>query len=435
MAEPPMNDPRDPYDRRDSYDTHDAHRDAFGFYEDLFGPEDETFAAESHGLDKPDLPTRSEGAADAAGGEHWRRPTRGVHVALAAAMVVSGSILVGLGLSDSPPKRQTTEATNALVSRPASEPTPSIADAAAASAAAAAAEIAAGLSYSEPTALTIQAIGVDAPVVATGQAADGTPQIPPMSHPEEVGWYTSTVTPGEHGASVLWGHLDTRKGTAVFRDLNDLRPGDSIQVARADNRVATFTVERTAVYPRDAVPADALYDDPGYPALRLVTCGGRFDQKSQEYTSNIVVFARLASATPPLGTAAHLVPSRPPRPAVPGTPDATSSATPTARHPVRPRTTTPAAAPAPVARPAASSAPAPAPAPAPAAKPAAGPAAVPQPAPPKPSGAPPVDPTGSASSTSSTAPTGPTSAGTGDTATPAPAKPVTPGSAAPSPTG
>ena len=47
-----------------------------------------------------------------------------------------------------------------------------------------------------------------------------------------------------------------------------------------------LTVERTAVYPKDQVPPDALYDDPGYPALRLVTCGGRFDRKKQEYASN-----------------------------------------------------------------------------------------------------------------------------------------------------
>lgn len=98
----------------------------------------------------------------------------------------------------------------------------------------------------------------------------------------------------------MWGHLDTRKGTAVFQDLSKLTPGDTIQVTRADNRVATFTVERSAVYPREAVPPDALYDDPGYPALRLVTCGGRFDTANQEYTSNVVVFARLSSATAPL---------------------------------------------------------------------------------------------------------------------------------------
>ena len=231
-------------------------------------------------------------------GEPWVRPSRGAHLALAAVLVVTGGVLAVMGLTNgkTPPAAPMAAvgARSAPVAAPRQVP--------------AAVDLVAGLPYAEPTGLTVPTIGVHAPVVDTGQAADGSPQVPPFAHPEQVGWYTSTASPGERGAAVLWGHLDTRTGSAVFQNLSALTVGDSVQVARADGRVATFTVERTAVYPRDEFPADTVYDDPGYPALRLVTCGGQFDRKTQEYTSNIVVFARLTSVTAPLAAVEHPAP-------------------------------------------------------------------------------------------------------------------------------
>jgi sortase (surface protein transpeptidase) len=274
--------------------------------------------------------------------------------------VVSGSVLAGLGLStDDTPKQPAAETTHALVRSALADAQDAAARAAAR---AAAAEVAAGLEYSVPKALTVPAIGVEAPVVSTGRAADGTPQIPPFAHPEQVGWYTSTVSPGERGASVLWGHLDTKKGTAVFQNLSALTPGDTVQVARADNRVATFTVERTTVYPREAVPADVLYDDPGYPALRLVTCGGRFDKKSQEYTSNIVVFARLTSVTAPLSAVTHPAPiGSQPTPTPTPTPTHAVHAKPVPAVPAAPKPAAPKPAASPVVTPKADPAASPAP--------------------------------------------------------------------------
>jgi hypothetical protein len=34
----------------------------------------------------------------------------------------------------------------------------------------------------------------------------------------------------------------------------------------------------------------------GYPSLRLITCGGPFDQATGHYTDNIIVYAHLVSA-------------------------------------------------------------------------------------------------------------------------------------------
>lgn len=148
-----------------------------------------------------------------------------------------------------------------------------------------------------PTRLRIPTLSIDAPIEPSGVNPDGTLEVPPFSHPEQVDWDTATPAPGTRGAAVLLGHLDTWNGLAVFAYLRTIRPGGLVEVDRDDGSVATFTVDEVAQYPKDQVPGDEIYDDPGYPALRLITCGGAFDKSTREYEDNIVVYARLQGRT------------------------------------------------------------------------------------------------------------------------------------------
>lgn len=64
---------------------------------------------------------------------------------------------------------------------------------------------------------------------------------------------------------------------------------------------AVFTVYAVESYSKDAFPTHQVYGDTGKRAeLRLITCGGDFNEATQHYESNIVVYARL-TATPKLG--------------------------------------------------------------------------------------------------------------------------------------
>jgi hypothetical protein len=69
--------------------------------------------------------------------------------------------------------------------------------------------------------------------------------------------------------------------------------GDTVSVARQDGRTATFTVTRTARYPKDRFPSDAVYGPIDHAGLRLITCGGDFDDTTGHYRDNIVVYAAL----------------------------------------------------------------------------------------------------------------------------------------------
>ncbi|MEU3608208.1 class F sortase [Streptomyces sp. NPDC035033] len=148
------------------------------------------------------------------------------------------------------------------------------------------------LTRSRPTLLAVPAITVEAPVLDLGLDRQGRLDVPPVDDPRKAGWYARGPSPGERGTAVVVGHRDTRTGPAVFLDLGSLGPGNTVRVARADGRVAVFTVDRVRTYPKSAFPDEEVYGSTGRPELRLLTCGGAYDRESG-YDANIVVFAHL----------------------------------------------------------------------------------------------------------------------------------------------
>ncbi|WP_406056984.1 class F sortase [Streptomyces sp. NBC_01077] len=148
------------------------------------------------------------------------------------------------------------------------------------------------LARSRPTTVAVPAITIEAPVTELGLDAAGRLATPPVDSPQVVGWYAKGVTPGERGTAVVVGHRDTRTGPAVFLNLDSLSPGNTVRVARADGRVAVFTVDRVRTYAKAEFPDKEVYGSTGRPELRLLTCGGAFD-RSKGYEANIVVFAHL----------------------------------------------------------------------------------------------------------------------------------------------
>lgn len=155
------------------------------------------------------------------------------------------------------------------------------------------------LERSEPVSLAIPAIGVDSAVLHLGLNADGTIQVPSLvTSAGMAAWYKYSATPGQVGASVIEGHVDSTQGPAVFFRLGALSPGDTIDVQLADGITAIFRVTGVREYAKSQFPAKAIYGATGYAALRLITCGGVFDYTTGHYLSSTVVFASLVSSRP-----------------------------------------------------------------------------------------------------------------------------------------
>ena len=148
-----------------------------------------------------------------------------------------------------------------------------------------------------PVSIDIPAIGVHSKLLRLGLSSDGAIKVPPLSAtPGEAAWYKYSATPGQIGASVIEGHVDTYKGPGVFFRLGGLRPGDVVKVRLADAVTAVFRITGVRQYLKSQFPARTIYAATRYAALRLITCGGAFDYSTGHYLSSTVVFASLISA-------------------------------------------------------------------------------------------------------------------------------------------
>ncbi|TDC25021.1 class F sortase [Streptomyces sp. 8K308] len=146
----------------------------------------------------------------------------------------------------------------------------------------------------EPTWLSIPAIDVAAPLLRVGLDPEGWLESPPEEAGDVAGWYDGAPPPGAAGAAVIVGHVDDATGPAVFYGLGALRHGDTMEVTRDDRRTVRFTVYDVAVYDKGHVPED-VYRHAGGAELRVITCGGTFDEATG-YSGNVVVFARLTGS-------------------------------------------------------------------------------------------------------------------------------------------
>jgi hypothetical protein len=144
-----------------------------------------------------------------------------------------------------------------------------------------------------PVRIEIPAIGVRAPIIRLGLNPDRTLEVPKDFG--DTGWWSGGPRPGEPGPAVIAGHIDSYTGPAVFYRLRDLDPGDAIAVVRRDGSRTRFTVLGSEQYPKTHFPTDRVYGRTSGPTLRLITCGGAFDESTGHYVDNTVVYARAAT--------------------------------------------------------------------------------------------------------------------------------------------
>ena len=142
-----------------------------------------------------------------------------------------------------------------------------------------------------PTTIEIPSIGVASDLQPLGRNASGAIETP--SQWQIAGWYEHGMRPGQPGPAVIVGHVDSKRGPAVFYRLRELRRGDRIEITRTDGSVVTFVVDRLEQHAKTRFPTDDVYLPTLEPTLRLVTCDGAFDRFTGHYRDNLVIFADL----------------------------------------------------------------------------------------------------------------------------------------------
>jgi sortase (surface protein transpeptidase) len=141
-----------------------------------------------------------------------------------------------------------------------------------------------------PSRLAIPSIGVSTNVIRLGLNPDRTLDVP--TDYSVAGWYALGPKPGETGAAVIVGHVDSKEGPGVFYRLGEVAPGDLLRVASPNRAALRFRVYAVREYPKAAFPTALVYGQTTKPELRLITCGGPFDAATGHYLDNVVVFAR-----------------------------------------------------------------------------------------------------------------------------------------------
>ncbi|MEF2976789.1 class F sortase [Subtercola sp. YIM 133946] len=140
-----------------------------------------------------------------------------------------------------------------------------------------------------PVRVQIAAIGVDSGLESLTR--DSTGWIQPPVNFDSAGWYRDGVVPGDVGPAVIAGHIDSVAAPAVFARLAELTAGDQVQVTLSDQTVVTFTVDRLVQAAKAQFPTDEVYGPTPTAQLRLITCGGVFDDSTGHYVDNVIVFA------------------------------------------------------------------------------------------------------------------------------------------------
>ncbi|WP_369197133.1 class F sortase [Streptomyces djakartensis] len=133
-------------------------------------------------------------------------------------------------------------------------------------------------------------VGLDARVGPVGVTGQGDMAVP--EDPSEAGWYRYGPAPGsDRGSAVLVGHVDDDTGEiGEFAALRDVRPGDRVEVRRAEAGPVRYRVVARETVPKGELPASAFRRS-GAPVLTLITCAPPFVPERGGYLSNLVVTA------------------------------------------------------------------------------------------------------------------------------------------------
>ncbi len=146
-----------------------------------------------------------------------------------------------------------------------------------------------------PKTLKIPKIGINAAVEYVGQDAAGRMDVPKQWY--TAGWYRLGYKPGDNGAAVFSGHLDTSSGApAVFWNLGKLNAGDDLYVVNDTGKNLHFKVYEKTTYPWDEIPLARIFGTGGLAGVNLITCGGTWDRAGHNYSQRTVIYSKLVSS-------------------------------------------------------------------------------------------------------------------------------------------
>lgn len=152
---------------------------------------------------------------------------------------------------------------------------------------------------SYPQYFSIPALQInDACVEALGLKADNQLDAPPLSKPDDVGWYDKSALPGQisgQTAGLYDCHNTTDSGKALCYYLKNLKAGDTISVRTGGGQTFTYSVVENEEPTLADIDMNKMLTavKPGQPGLNIISCDGAWNKAAQTYDHRRTIRAAL----------------------------------------------------------------------------------------------------------------------------------------------
>jgi Sortase domain len=146
-----------------------------------------------------------------------------------------------------------------------------------------------------PVHLSVRVVGVETDVIPIGVDENRAIAVPKQA--DIAGWWSGGQVAGEPGPTVIVGHYDSKIAPGVFENLKKIGIGARIIVEQSDGSIFLYDVTRVEKIPKSEFPTEAVYGRTPNSTLRLITCGGAFDNDTHHYVDNTIVYADLVVAS------------------------------------------------------------------------------------------------------------------------------------------
>lgn len=146
-----------------------------------------------------------------------------------------------------------------------------------------------------PSRVQIPSMDIDTNIIPVGLLENGEMEVPEET--DVVGWYDRGVKVGAKGNAVLAGHVDSKKGPAIFFYLKNIKEGEKIIVTDEKGMERTFEVKSKESYPSDEAPIEKIFGPSDKRNLNVITCTGTFNHDEHLYPDRLVVYTELISET------------------------------------------------------------------------------------------------------------------------------------------
>lgn len=146
----------------------------------------------------------------------------------------------------------------------------------------------------DPKYIIIPALNItNTRIVKLGLTSGG--QIASPDNIYDTGWYQNSALPGQKGAMFIYGHVSSWTANGIFYNLNKLSSGNKVLIVTGNNKVYTYQVVTSKIYPYNNVNMQEVLSpiDPKVAGLNLMTCTGQVIKNTSEFNQRLVVFTKL----------------------------------------------------------------------------------------------------------------------------------------------